>query len=45
MDVVVKFYASWDGKSNDLAPEFLTAAKHFLKDSSILFGEVDIMKN
>ena len=45
MDVVVKFYASWDGKSNDLAPEFLAAAKHFVKDSSVLFGEVDVMKN
>ena len=44
-DVVVKFYASWDGKSSDLAPEFLTAAKHFLSDPSVLFGEVDIMKN
>ena len=45
MDVVVKFYASWDGKSSDLAPEFLAAAKHFVKDSSVLFGEVDVMKN
>ena len=41
----MKFYASWDGKSSDLAPEFENAANHFLKDPSILFGEVDVMKN
>ena len=44
-DVVVKYHASWDGKSSDLAPVFEEAANHFAGDKGVLFGAVDIMKN
>ena len=44
-DVVVRFFAAFDGKSKDLESVFEDVAKLYVKDTSIAFAEVDVTKN
>ena len=45
IDVVVRFFAAFDGKSKDLESVFEDVAKLYVKDTSIAFAEVDVTKN
>ena len=44
-DVVVKFYASWCGKSKDFEPIYEEVAMQYMRDRSILFTEFESTKN
>lgn len=44
-DVVVKFYASWCGKSKDFEPIYEEVAMQYIRDQSILFTEFEATKN
>ena len=43
--VVVKYYASWCGKSKDFEPVYEEVASLYSKDLSILFTEFEATKN
>lgn len=40
-NVVVRFYAPWDGKSADFEASYVEVATEFISDSSILFADFD----
>ena len=44
-NVVVRFYAPWDGKSADFEASYVEVATEFISDSSILFADFDQTKN
>ena len=44
-DMVVRFFAAFDGNSKDLEPVFEEVAASYLTDSSIAFAEMDVTKN
>ena len=44
-DVIVRFFAAFDGKSKDLESVFEDVAKLYVKDTSIAFADVDVTKN
>lgn len=44
-DVVVRFYASWCGKSKDFEPIYEEVAMEYIRDKSILFTDFEATKN
>lgn len=44
-DVVVRFYASWCGKSKDFEPIYEEVAIEYIRDKSILFTDFEATKN
>lgn len=44
-DVVVRFYASWCGKSKDFEPIYEEVAMQYIRDKSILFTDFEATKN
>lgn len=44
-NVLVRFYAPWDGKSADFEASYVEVATEFMFDSSVLFADFDQTKN